>query len=89
MPLTAVGKILKPALRNRAAQLVFDRALAPLRQQGFGAQALVVTHPIHGLIAQLAIGGTTPDSRRDIENWCAQAFGGFQLKHEILWLECK
>lgn len=89
MPLTAVGKILKPALRNRAAQLVFDRTLAPLRQQGLDAQALVVAHPAHGLIAQLAIGGATPERRQEIESWCAQAFGGFQLKHEILWRECK
>lgn len=58
MPLTAVGKIFKPALRNEATQRLFRRELAPLAEElGVTVDVEVAAHKVHGILATIRIGG--------------------------------
>jgi fatty-acyl-CoA synthase len=57
LPLTAVGKIFKPALRWRAAQMILEGALAPLGEGGVKVTVEVGPHERHGTLARVTVSG--------------------------------
>ncbi len=61
MPVTGVGKIFKPQLRQQAAQTIFARLLEPLKAEGIDADVTVAPHREHGTLATVTL---THDSTR-------------------------
>ena len=83
MPVTGVGKILKPALRLDAAQRAFDAALAPLRAEGVTADVTVGHDATHGTLATVRV-TAMPDAAKDaIARRCTELLGGFQIRHVV------
>jgi fatty-acyl-CoA synthase len=56
MPLTAIGKVYKPALRVRATQHAFDAALAPMRARGWSAGVQAVERD-GGVVVSVRVDG--------------------------------
>ncbi|MFZ5779271.1 MAG: acyl-CoA synthetase [Pseudomonadota bacterium] len=83
MPLTGVGKIFKPALRRQAAQLAFEAALAPLKDQGAAADVSVRDDPVHGTLAVVRVGERGALSREAVEQRCKELLGGFQVRYAV------
>jgi fatty-acyl-CoA synthase len=65
MPLTAVGKVFKPALRWDAAQRVFTETLAPLVEQGVKLDVQVGADGTHGTLARIKVQAMPPGFTRD------------------------
>lgn len=87
IPLTAVGKIDKPALRKEAARRVFSRELATLSEDGVSAHVEIVDHPRHGSLARILVAQRGGLEAAALEHRCRQLFGGYQLRHEVVCLE--
>ncbi len=85
MPVTGVGKIFKPTLRLRAAERVFDAAIEPLRARGVVASVTVAPHDTLGTLATIAVADTGTMRPEEIESWCRDALGGFQLRHAVTY----
>jgi fatty-acyl-CoA synthase len=82
MPLTGVGKIFKPALRQIAAQRTFERVVAGVLG-GNGVRGIVVVapHPEHGTFARVTLEGpVSPAAVAGVRD----ALKGFQMRHEVL-----
>ena len=73
LPVTAVGKIFKPALRHRAIEHVLGTAL---EAQGIGAEIVVAEDPKEGTLATV----TVPAGQ---EGAAADALARFTVKHRI------
>lgn len=87
LPLTAMGKIFKPALRLEAARRVFAREVAKLREAGIDAHVHVQADPTHGTLVKIVVHASGGLSREDIQSRCRQQLGGYQLKHEVVYAE--
>ncbi len=83
MPVTGVGKIFKPALRQQAAQRAFEAALAPLRAEGVRADVTVRNDATHGTLAVVRISDSDGQSNDAITKRCNDLLGGFQLRHVV------
>jgi fatty-acyl-CoA synthase len=84
MPLTAVGKVFKPALRLDAAERAVRRMLAFLESEGCSVDVSVTTHKEHGTLIGVTLSGT--DDARDAA--CAKAkakLDPLTMKHELAW----
>jgi len=72
MPVTAVGKIFKPALRYDAIKKAFDKELAQLSDIAETIDVNVKEHKVHGTIATIiakpAAGASSADLRSQIED---------------------
>ncbi|MEH6495587.1 MAG: acyl-CoA synthetase [Pseudomonas marincola] len=79
MPLTGVGKIFKPALREMAATGVFGAVLADLDAD---LKIEMVNDPAHGLTARVIIDGS---ERKEITEEITHRLGVFTLHHEVNW----
>lgn len=53
MPVTAVGKIFKPSLRQDATRRAIQSALAPLAQEGVAIEVEVLPHERHGTLTRI------------------------------------
>jgi fatty-acyl-CoA synthase len=53
MPVTAIGKIYKPALRQDAIRRAFEAELQPIMQAGIGIAVVVENHEVHGTLATI------------------------------------
>jgi fatty-acyl-CoA synthase len=83
MPLTAVGKIFKPALRWAAAETVFAEILAPVAEDsGREVGVSVGSDDVYGAIATVRVGGGRDDT---IAARVAELLAPFTLRHKILW----
>jgi fatty-acyl-CoA synthase len=85
MPLTGVGKVFKPELRRDAARRVFGQLLAPLADGGVEIAVQVATHPTHGSLATISIGGAAPGARARLELQVQERLAPFVIRHEIVW----
>lgn len=83
MPLTGVGKIFKPALRLQAAQLAFEAAIMPLKEQGVTVGVSVRDDPTHGTLAVVRVDKPGALSRDAIEQRCKELLGGFQIRYVV------
>jgi fatty-acyl-CoA synthase len=82
LPLTAVGKIFKPALRQIAAQRTFERVVAGvLGSNGVRGTVVVSPHPEHGTFARVTLEGpVSPATVAGVRD----ALKGFQMRHEVV-----
>jgi fatty-acyl-CoA synthase len=78
MPLTAVGKIFKPALREIAAKDALEVAIASLPGME-GVRVEVAAHPKHGALATVRVGALAPEAEAALR----QLLGRFQIKTEV------
>lgn len=83
MPLTAVGKIFKPALRWDAAKRVYSELLAPFAAEtGRQITVEIGAHDVHGALATVTVsGGRDAALQEKIDGVLAP----FVLKHEVVW----
>ncbi|HRI48656.1 MAG TPA: acyl-CoA synthetase [Pseudomonadota bacterium] len=84
IPLTAVGKIHKSALRREAARFVFTRQLAKLAEVGVKTQVEVVDHPKHGTLARIIVKNRGTLDQKALEERCRTLLGGYQIRHEVV-----
>lgn len=84
MPLTAVGKIFKPALRWDAARRVVTQLLADLPRAG-DFQVEAGAHAVHGSLVTIGIRGV-PEAERDaLAGQIDERIGRLEIRHEIVW----
>jgi fatty-acyl-CoA synthase len=85
IPLTAVGKVFKPALRWDAAQRAVTQMLADLRQQDLQIAIEVGPHPSHGSLITVALKGLPAGARAQIETRVHERLNPLVMRHEIVW----
>lgn len=81
LPLTAIGKVFKPALARRQIKEVFEQELMALDNIK-NAEVSVVQHPQKGLVAQLSV--ETDLNQADLATTIKDALGGYTVKYEII-----
>ncbi len=84
LPLTAVGKIYKPALRRDAARRVFERELAMLGDTNVKARVEVVEHPKYGTLARILVEDPGDQDLAALTDRYRTLLGSFQIRHEVL-----
>jgi len=83
MPVTAIGKIYKPALRQDAIRRAFEAELRPITQAGIGITVAVENHEVHGTVAIVNVRGV-PKGRRDaVRARILRALGRYPIKVEV------
>lgn len=85
VPLTAVGKVFKPALRRDAAQRAVSRMLGDLEQGGARITVQVGSHAEHGSLITVAVEGAHGPGRAAIEDQVKRRLDPLELRHEIVW----
>jgi fatty-acyl-CoA synthase len=82
LPLTAIGKIYKPALRLRALEQAYTDALAPLAQQCRGISVLA-EQAAGGMSAKIRIAGAKerPAIERNVKELLARFAVPYQVEH--------
>ena len=86
IPLTAVGKVFKPALRWDAAQRAVTQMLADLRRQDLEIAIEVGAHAIHGSLITVRLKGLPAAARAQLEAQVHERLNPLELRHEIVWL---
>lgn len=83
MPLTAVGKIFKPALRLDATQRVARQLLDGLTSDGAPPEIDVVVDPQHGQVIRVSLGERDGPARERLAAQIAERLGPLTVRHEI------
>ena len=87
IPLTAVGKVFKPALRYDAAERAVRRQLASiLKAEGASADVNVGSHPRHGTFMTVRLSGPA-DIRDRVMQQVKAKLDPLTLRHEVEWAE--
>jgi fatty-acyl-CoA synthase len=82
MPVTAVGKIYKPALRRLAAERRIGEALAPLAADGLSLRAEAVEE---GGTVSVRIHARGARDRAAVESAIAAALRDYAIERRIVW----
>jgi fatty-acyl-CoA synthase len=85
LPLTAVGKVFKPALRRDAAQRCVTALLADLEGHGIELAVQVDAHPEHGSLISVGVAGAPGAARAAIARQIDERLDPLTLRHEIVW----
>jgi fatty-acyl-CoA synthase len=85
IPLTAVGKVFKPALRADAAERAVRRLLAFLRDDGCAAEVRVVAHDKLGTLIIARLRGTPATDAQEVIRKVKAKLDPLPLRHEIVW----
>jgi fatty-acyl-CoA synthase len=86
MPLTAVGKVFKPALRWRATERVVGGLLADLAADaGCSIGVEVGAHALHGHLISVSLGGVPEAHRATLAQRVHERLGPLEMRHEIRW----
>jgi fatty-acyl-CoA synthase len=83
MPLTAVGKIFKPALRIDAARRVAEHLLEGLSAGGEPLAVQVVADARHGQIIRVSLGASHGAAREQLAAAVHERLGPLTIHHEI------
>jgi len=86
IPLTAVGKVFKPALRYDATERMVRRVLAPVAAAGGGIEASVAAHPQHGTLLTVRVSGKAEDRDRLME-LVKTKLDPLTVRHQAEWVE--
>jgi len=87
MPLTAVGKIFKPALRLQATRHVVSALLADLADDGRRPiEVEVGAHALHGNLITVRIGATPESQRAGLAERIQERLGPLEMRFEIKWI---
>jgi fatty-acyl-CoA synthase len=84
LPVTAVGKIFKPALRCDATRRAFDMALAPLRSSGVEIRVEATPDDRYGIVACVTVLGVDPAARVGMTAEVNRILGGFTIQREVV-----
>jgi fatty-acyl-CoA synthase len=84
MPLTAVGKIFKPALRSDAMRRVAEALLAPLAEAGARLQVGIAADPLRGDVIRVALGANDAAQREALTAKVAAILGPLAVRHEVV-----
>ena len=82
MPLSAVGKIFKPALRHDATRRVYRAALEPLAARVAGLEVEVGEHPRHGTLARIVV-RPGEASEEQVEEEVGRLLGRFAVHFDL------
>ncbi len=85
LPLTAVGKVFKPALRWDAARRAVDQMLADLRQPDLQIAVEVGAHETHGSLITVALRASPENARARLEAQVHERLNPLVMRHEIVW----
>ena len=86
MPLTAVGKVFKPALRWDAAQRAVTQLLADLQQQaGSELTVEVGAHAVHGSWSRSGILGIPEAEQAALAQQVEERVGRLELHHQVVF----
>jgi fatty-acyl-CoA synthase len=85
MPLTAVGKVFKPALRTDAAERAVRRMLSFLEGAGATVRVTVAPHPEHGTLIRVRLGGMPAAGREGILAQVKSKLEPLTLRHVVEW----
>ena len=85
IPLTAVGKVFKPALRWEAARRAVTAMLADLTPGGASLAVDVAAHPEHGSLITVAWSGVTPKDRVGLAQQANERLDPLVMRHELVW----
>jgi len=86
IPLTAVGKVFKPALRWEAARRTVVQVLedVPL-PSGASIAVEVGAHAVHGSLITLGVEGASQAVRAEFEQRLCERLNPLVIRHEIVW----
>jgi fatty-acyl-CoA synthase len=82
MPVTAVGKIFKPALRWDAARRAFEEALEMVKKTVSEFTVEVGPHTVYGTAAKIMVSGGEKEA---VEKQIHDALKDFTIRYEIVW----
>ena len=85
IPLTAVGKVFKPALRWDAAQRAVSRMLADLPPPGATIKVEAGAHAVHGGLITVRVSGVTEAARAEFARQVDARLDPLVARHEIAW----
>jgi len=85
VPLTAVGKVFKPALRWDAARRSVSRMLADLKLPAEALAVSVGSHPEHGSLISVAIAGVPDSERAALQRQVNERLDPLVMRHEVVW----
>ena len=85
IPLTAVGKVFKPALRWDAAERAVTQMLADLRQPGAQIAVAVGADATHGSLITVTLQGLPADARTGLEARVSERLNPLEMRHTIVW----
>ena len=85
IPLTAVGKVFKPALRHAAARRVVERLLADIVRDGVGLAVDAGIHPEHGSLITVTLSNAAPAARSALGEAVHKRLDPLTMRHEIAW----
>jgi fatty-acyl-CoA synthase len=83
MPVTAIGKIYKPALRQDAIHRAFEAELRPIMQAGIGIAVAAESHEVHGTLAIVNVRGVPTGQRDAVRGRILRALGRYPIKAEV------
>jgi fatty-acyl-CoA synthase len=85
IPLTAVGKVFKPALRLDAAERAVRRLLADLAQGAVAIEVAAGAHAEHGNLLTVRIAGVAEADRPALQRHVDTRLDPLTMKHTIAW----
>ncbi|OOG54930.1 acyl-CoA synthetase [Polaromonas sp. C04] len=84
LPLTAVGKVFKPALRWDATRRAVSRMLADLQPPGGSLTVEVGAHAAHGSLITVAIKGVAEPARALLAQQVHERLNPLVMRHEVV-----
>jgi fatty-acyl-CoA synthase len=85
IPLTAVGKVYKPALRLDATRRAVGAMLAELTPAGGSIAIEVGADAVHGHVITVRIGAAAPAARAALADRVHARLDPLVMRHEIVW----
>jgi len=84
MPVTAVGKIFKPALRCDAARRVLEAVLAPLRRNGVDIRVDTGPHERFGISADITVTAADSAVAHGVNEQIGEILGRFTIHRQVV-----
>ena len=85
IPLTAVGKVFKPALRLDATQRAVSRMLADLAPPGAAIKVEIGVHAVHGQLITVRLSGVLDAARVALAQRVSARLDPLTTTHRIAW----
>lgn len=83
IPLTAIGKIFKPALRWDSIKRIYEQELKALGDEGSVEEVIVKDHKLHGTAAYLTIKAASGIDQEQIKSRVADILGRYTVYYEL------